>query len=411
MSDYIYLDNNDTSMMLPEVFDAMKPYYMEKFGNPASLHALGLDAENAVNDARLKLTKHIGATDEEELIFTGSATEANNLAILGVAYQHANKGKHIITSKVEHNAVINPMKRLQDEGYDVTFVRVDSEGIVDPDDIAKAIRPDTILVSIIHGNHEIGTIQDIPAIGKICADHDVIFHTDAAQSFTKVPINVLQDNIDLMSINAHKFHGPKGIGSLYRRKGVKIKKLMDGAPQENNMRPGTENVPYIVGFAKAADIAFDEFDKNNAHMIAMRDRLIDELLEIPHTKLNGPRGERRLPTNVDITFSYIEGEAILMHLSQRKIYVSSGSACSSKALTPSVVLTSIGLKHEQAHGAIRFSLSKLNTMDEIEATVSAVREVVDLLRSMTAFIPEEHSELVASDTATTFYKKKKQEEF
>jgi len=411
MSDYIYLDNNDTSMMLPKVFEAMRPYFMDRFGNPASLHALGLEAENAVNDARLTLTKHIGAVDEEELIFTGSATEANNFAILGVAYQQANKGKHIITSKVEHNAVINPMKRLHDEGYDITFVPVDGEGIVDPDFIAKAIRPDTILVSIIHGNHEIGTIQDIPAIGKICAEHDVLFHTDAAQSFTKVPINVLQDNIDLMSINAHKFHGPKGIGALYRRKGVKIKKLMDGAPQENNMRPGTENVPYIVGFAKAADIAFDEFERNNAHMIAMRDRLIDELLEIPHTKLNGPVGVRRLPTNVDITFSYIEGEAILMHLSQRKIYVSSGSACSSKALTPSVVLTSIGLKHEQAHGAIRFSLSKLNTMEEIETTVSAVKEVVDLLRSMTAFIPEEHSELVASDTATTYYKKKKQEEF
>lgn len=408
MSDYIYLDNNDTTKMLPEVFEAMKPYFMENFGNPASLHDLGLEAENAVTDARLSLIKHIGATDEEELIFTAGATEANNFAIYGVAYAQADKGKHIISSKVEHNAVINPLKRLQSEGFDVTFLPVDSEGFIDPDDLARVIRPDTILVSIIHGNHEIGTIQDIPTIGRICKEKGVLLHSDAAQSFTKYPINVLRDNIDLLSINAHKFHGPKGVGALYRRKGVKLQKLMEGAPQENNMRPGTENVPAIMGFAKAADIAFAEFAENNAHMNAMRDRLIDELLQIPHTKLNGPTGERRLPTNVDITFSYIEGEAILMHLSTRGIYVSSGSACSSKALTPSVVLTSIGLKHEQAHGAIRFSLSKLNNMEEIDRTIGTVKEVVDLLRSMTAFIPEEHSEL-ESEHAATFYKKKKDE--
>ena len=410
MNDYIYLDNNDTTPMLPEVFEAMKPYFMEEFGNPASLHSLGLEAENAINDARTRIMKHLGAKDEEEIIFTSSATEANNFALYGAAYELAGKGRHIITSKVEHNAIINPLKRLQAEGYDVTFLPVDSEGFVDPDDLDRAIRPDTILVSIIHGNHEIGTIQDIPAIGRICAEKGVLFHTDAAQSFTKLPINVVDDNIQLLSINAHKFHGPKGIGALYRRKGVKLHKLMEGAPQENNLRPGTENVPAIIGFARAADIAFAEIEKNNAHMIAMRDRLIDELLQIPHTKLNGPRGDRRLPTNVDVTFSYIEGEAILMHLSQRKIFVSSGSACSSKALTPSVVLTSIGLKHEQAHGAIRFSLSKLNTMAEIERTIEVAKEVVELLRSMTAFIPEEHSEL-KSESATSFYKKKKAEEF
>ena len=410
MSDYIYLDNNDTSKMLPEVFEAMKPYYLENFGNPASLHDLGLEAENAMTDARISLMNHIGVKEEEELIFTASATEANNFAIYGTAYANTGKGKHIITSKVEHNAVINPLKRLQTEGWDVTFLPVDSEGFVDPEEIARAIRQDTVLVSIIHGNHEIGTIQDIPAIGAICREKGVLFHTDAAQSFTKYPINVISDNIDMMSINAHKMHGPKGIGALYRRKGIKLQKLMDGAPQENNMRPGTENVPAIIGFAKAADIAFAGFEENNAHMTAMRDRLIHELLQIPHTKLNGPTGGRRLPTNVDITFSYIEGEAILMHLSTRGIYVSSGSACSSKALTPSVVLTSIGLKHEQAHGAIRFSLSKLNTMEEIDRTVEAMKEVAELLRSMTAFIPEEHSEL-ESEHAATFYKKKKDESF
>ena len=408
MSAYIYLDNNDTTQMLPEVFEAMKPYFMENFGNPASLHDLGLEAENAVTDARISLIEHIGAREEEELIFTASATEANNFAIYGVAYAHAAKGKHIITSKVEHNAVISPLKRLQSEGYEVTFLPVDSEGFIDPEELARAIRPHTILVSIIHGNHEIGAIQDIPAIGRICKERGVLLHSDAAQSFTKYPIDVMKDNIDLLSINAHKFHGPKGIGALYKRKGVKLQKLMEGAPQENNMRPGTENVPAIIGFAKAADVAFADFEKNNAHMTAMRDRLIDELLQIPHTRLNGPRGARRLPTNVDITFSYIEGEAILMHLSTRGIYVSSGSACSSKALTPSVVLTSIGLKHEQAHGSIRISLSKLNTMQEIEQTSVTVKEVVALLRSMTAFIPEEHSE-IEGHGATTFYKKKKDE--
>ena len=409
MSDYIYMDNNDTSAMLPEVMDAMLPYFLDKFGNPASLHKLGLEAEIAVNDARRRLAQHIGAIDDDEIIFTSSATEANNFALYGTAYQHAEKGKHIITSKVEHNAVINPLKKLQKEGFDVTFLPVDNEGFVNPDDIKKAVRKDTILCSIIHGNHEIGTIQDIPAIGKICRDNGVIFHTDAAQSFTKVPLDVVKDNIDLMSVNAHKFHGPKGVGLLYRKRKLKLQKLMEGAPQENNMRPGTENVPGIIGFAKAADIAMAGYEQDTAHLRAMRDRLIEKMLEIPHTKLNGPAGERRLPTNVDITFSYIEGEAILMHLSQRGIYVSSGSACSSKALTPSVVLTSIGLMHEQAHGAIRFSLSKLNTMEEVDKVVEAMTQVAELLRSMTAFIPEEHSEIEGG--GESFYKKKKTEEF
>ena len=409
MNDYIYMDNNDTTAMLPEVFEAMAPYYMENFGNPASLHKLGLQAELAVNDARHRLAQHIGAIDDDEIIFTGSATEANNFAIYGVAYQKMQKGKHIITTKVEHNAVINPLKKLEKEGYEVTFLPVDSEGFVDPDDIRKAIRPDTILCTVIHGNHEIGTIQDIPAIGKICRENGVIFHTDAAQSFTKVPLNVIDDNIDLMSLNAHKFHGPKGIGLLYRRKGIKLRKLMEGAPQENNQRPGTENVPAIIGFAKAADVAMANFEQDTAHMRNLRDALIDKMLNIPHTRLNGPAGDRRLPTNVDITFSYIEGEAILMHLSQRGIYVSSGSACSSKALTPSIVLTSIGLMHEQAHGAIRFSLSKLNTMEQVDKVVEAMTQVAELLRSMTAFIPEEHSEVEGS--GKSFYHKKKQEDF
>ncbi|MBC8205301.1 MAG: cysteine desulfurase [FCB group bacterium] len=408
MKDFIYFDNNDTTPVLPEVLDEMLPYFTEKFGNPASLHSLGLEAENAVNDARARLAGHMNA-QEDDIIFTGSATEANNFAIFGAVYEHIGKGKHIISSKVEHNAVINPLKRLQSEGFEISFLPVDSQGFVDPGDLAKAIRPDTTLVTIIHGNHEIGTIQDIPAIGKICREKGVLFHTDAAQSFTKVPLDVVKDNIDLMSINAHKFHGPKGIGALYRRRGVKLRRLMEGAPQENNMRPGTENVPYIIGFAKAADIAFAGFEKDTARMKKMRDRLIEGLLQIPHTQLNGPTGDRRLPTNADIVFSYIEGEAILMRLSLKKIAVSSGSACSSKSLTPSIVLTSIGLKHEQAHGSIRFSLSKLNTMEQVETVIKEAAQVVEQLRSMTAFIPEEHSELEGG--GQSHYKKKKEENF
>jgi len=403
------MDNNDTTPMLPEVFESMKPYFTEKFGNPASLHKLGLEAETAVNDARARLAHHIGSTDPDEIIFTASATEANNMAIYGLAYESSAKGRHIVTTKVEHNAIINPLKKLQKEGFEVTFLPVDAEGFVDPNDIKKALRQDTILCSVIHGNHEIGTIQDISAIGKICREAGVLFHTDAAQSFTKVPLDVNKDNIDLMSLNAHKFHGPKGIGLLYKRRGLKLQKLMEGAPQENNLRPGTENVPAIIGFAQAADIAMAGFTQDTAHMIKLRNRLIEKLLQIPHTRLNGPAGSRRLPTNVDITFSYIEGEAILMHLSMRGIYVSSGSACSSKALTPSVVLTSIGLKHEQAHGAIRFSLSKLNTMEQVDKVAEAMTQVTELLRSMTAFIPEQHSEIEGK--GASFYQKKKTEDF
>ncbi len=402
----IYFDNNDTTPMLEPVFEAMRPYFIERFGNPASLHQYGLDAEEAVNVARKSIAGLIGA-QPEELIFTGSATEANNLALFGIARSAPESKRHLITSKIEHNAVINPMKRLQKEGFKVTYLDVDGEGFVNPDDLKAEITPQTLLVSIVHGNHEIGTIQDLEALGGICRERGVLFHTDAAQSFSKVPLNLGDLPVDLMSVNAHKLHGPKGIGALYIRKGVKVEKIMEGAPQEFNLRPGTENVPAIVGFAEAAQIAFENMEADTAHMSSLRDKLIDQLLEIPHTHLNGPRGDRRLPSNADITFRYIEGEAILMHLSMKGVYVSSGSACSSKSLTPSNVLTAIGLKHEDAHGSIRFSFSKLNTADEVDLAVQKVKEVVELLRSMTAFIPEIHSEVEGKGKG--FYHKKKDE--
>lgn len=402
----IYFDSNDTTPLVEPVFAAMKPYFMEQYGNPASLHQYGLNAEEAITEARETIAGYIDAT-AEELIFTGSATEANNLAIFGVTHNAPTNKRHLITSKVEHHAVLNVMKRLEKEGFKVTFLDVDREGFVDPEDLKKAITPETLLFSAVHGNHVIGTVQDLKALGEVCRENGVLFHTDAAQSFSKVPLNVKDMPVDLISLNSHKMHGPKGVGALYVRKGVKLSRLMEGGPQENNRRPGTENVPGIVGFAEAAKVAFAERDKNNVHMAQIKDRLIDQLLEIPHTHLNGPRHEGRMPNNANITFLYIEGEAILMHLSMRGVYVSSGSACSSIALMPSNVLTAIGLKHEEAHGSIRFSFSKLNSLDEVDNAVNHVKEVVEQLRAMSAFIPEEHSEIEGK--GKTFYKKKKEE--
>ncbi|MBU0518732.1 cysteine desulfurase [bacterium] len=402
----IYFDNMDSTQMLEPVFDAMKPYFMEKFGNPASLHQFGLDAEDAVTESREKIAGLLRA-NPEEIVFSGSATESNNSAIFGVAHE-APKGKHhLIVSKVEHHAVLNVMKLLAKKGFEVTFLNVNREGFVDPDDLKKAIRPDTLLFSVVHGNHVIGTVQDLKALGGVCRDSGVLFHTDAAQSFGKTPINVQELPVDLISMNAHKMHGPKGVGALYIRKGVKVGRLMEGGPQENNRRPGTENVPAIVGMAKAAEISIENLEKDNAYMIKLRDRLIGKMLEIPDTHLNGPRGENRMPNNANITFLYIEGEAILMHLSMRGVYVSSGSACSSIALMPSNVLTAIGLKHEEAHGSIRFSFSKLNTLDEVDRAVDHMKAVAEQLRAMSAFVPSKHSEITGA--GQTFYKKKKNE--
>jgi len=370
------------------------------------LHQLGIEADEKLAEARSMLATQINAKPEE-LIFTSGATEANNLAILGLAEYYQSK-KHILISSIEHSSVRETVRRLARRGYQIEEISVDSEGFVNITELESKIRPDTLLVSIIYANYEIGTIQDIAAIGSICREKKVFFHTDAAQAIGRIRLDVVAENIDLMTINAHKIHGPKGVGALYVKSGIKLGKLMEGGAHENNRRPGSENIPAIMGMAKAVELAYQDFDAQNRHIVAMRDRLTDGLMQIPHVFFNGPKGanlSKRLANNCDITFQYIEGEAILMHLSLRNICVSSGSACSSKTLEPSHVLTSIGLKHEQAHGSIRFTVSKYTTAAEVDEVVKNMGEVVNILRSMSAFIPEEHSELV-NPNAKTFYKER-----
>ncbi len=389
----IYLDNGDTTRIDDEVLQQMMKYYTDSYGNPVSLHALGMEADEDLAKARQIIASSINA-EPSEIIFTSGATESNNTAINGIAEYYKNKGNHIIISSIEHSSVKAVAHRLKNDGYKVDEVKVDSEGFIDIEDLKSKFKVTTILVSVIYGNYEIGTIQNIEEIGAVCREKGVLFHTDAAQAYGKLKIDVKKENIDLMTINAHKNHGPKGIGVLYVKKGVKLKKLMEGGSHESGMRAGTENMPAVMGFARAAEIAYSDLDSNNAKISGLRDRLVTGLLEIPHVTYNGPKGgnlSRRLPHNADITFHYIEGEAILMHLSLRGICVSSGSACSSKTLEPSHVLTAIGLKHEQAHGSIRFTISKYNTEQEIDKTVKNVKEVVELLRSMSSFDPEKHS--------------------
>ncbi|MFN3821247.1 MAG: cysteine desulfurase family protein [bacterium] len=398
----IYFDNNDTTPLHPEVWEAMVPYFLEKFGNPSSLHRAGLEAEEAIELARADLARALGA-EPREIIFTSSATEANNLAILGAARARPSR-RHLIISSIEHISVSECARRLEKEGYRVTRLPVDGHGYVVPDSLEKAIDEETFLVSIIYASHEIGTIQELSPLAQIAHRTGAWFHTDAAQSLGKIPLSLAELGVDLASFNSHKIHGPKGVGALYVRKGIKLQRIMEGGTQEYDLRPGTENVPAIVGFAKAAQIAVRDINEVSTHLRNLTIRLATGLSSIPHTRLNGPSPEERLPGNLNVTFLYIEGEAILMHLSHRGIYVSSGSACSSRTLIPSPVLTAIGLLHEEAHGSIRFSMSRFNTVEEVDQVIKATGEVVDLLRSITAFVPALHSE---KEGGHSFYRPRK----
>jgi cysteine desulfurase len=368
----IYLDNAATTAVDPAVEKAMKPFWSEAFANASSVHAKGVEAKESLAQARQLIAKSISA-EPSEVIFTGSGTEANNLALKGLFFESAPEKNHIITSQIEHDCVLNACKWLESRGADVTYLLVDEDGFVNPDDVENAITDKTFIVSIIHGNNEIGTVQNISAIAKVCKKNEVLLHTDACQSYTKVSIDVEEMGVDLMTINAHKIHGPKGVGGLYVRKGTKIQALLHGGGQELNLRSSTENIPGIIGFAKAVEIAsWDDVEK----MKAMRNAFIERIEKVEGVRVNGARGDKRLANNINLSFFMIEGEQLQSELSKRGIYVSTGSACSSSAKDVSHVMKAIKCPMEYLHGNIRLSISKFTTQDELDAAFDAITEVI-----------------------------------
>lgn len=378
----IYLDNNATTQLDPRVFEVMTPYFLENYGNAASKsHAFGWKAEEAVDYAREQIATLIGA-NEKEIIFTSGATESNNLAIKGVYEMYAAKGNHFITVSTEHKAVLDACKHLEKLGAEITYLPVGGDGLIKVEQIAEAIKPNTVLVSVMYGNNELGVIQPIREIGKLCKDNGVLFHTDATQAVGKIPVDVLADNIDLMSFTAHKMYGPKGVGALYvRRKNprVKVTAQMDGGGHERGMRSGTLNVPGIVGFGKACELARLEMDAESKRLSQLRDKLENALLKLEESYVNGSV-EHRLPHTTNISFKYVEGEGLMMGI--KDIAVSSGSACTSASLEPSYVLKNLGLDDELAHSSLRFGLSRFTTEEEIDFTINCVTEAVNKLRDM-----------------------------
>ena len=377
----IYMDNAATTRVTEPVFEAMRPYFCEIFGNPSSVHAFGREARKAVEQARRQVAAALGA-QAGEIYFTGSGTEANNWALRGAAYAQKARGRHIITTQIEHHAVLHAAEQLEKEGFEVTYLPVDEDGVVSLEALEKALRPDTTLVSIMAANNEIGAIQPIREAAKLARAHGALFHTDAVQAIGCVPIDVKADGIDLLSLSGHKFHAPKGVGALYIRSGVKLQRLIYGGAQEKTQRGGTENVASIVGMGKAIELAMESMESRNAYVSGLRDRLIEGILRrIPETRLNGHR-TRRLSGNVNVSIRYIEGEALLLSLDMKGIAGSSGSACTSGSLDPSHVLLAIGLPHEIAHGSLRLSLSEENTAEEVDYTIDALVEIVERLRAM-----------------------------
>ena len=378
----IYLDNSASTKVADEVVSAMIPYFTQNYGNPSSLHSFGVAAKKALDDSRKIIADSINA-NPEEIIFTSGGTESDNVAVFGVA--SARKQGRIIITKIEHPAIKNTTLELKKSGFDVVQINVDGEGFVDFTELEESITEDTILVSIIHANNEIGTLQDIEKIGAIIKSKNpsTYFHVDAVQSYTKVPIDVIKSKIDLLSVASHKIHGPKGVGALYIRKGVKLKALQLGGSHEKNLRAGTENVPGIVGFAKAIELCMVDFDKSMRNISFLRDRLIDGIeKQIPHVILNGPRGDKRNINNVNMSFKYVEGESILLYLDMEGIAVSTGSACSSKNLKPSHVLEAIGLPIELCHGSVRFTLSRYTTKEEIDFVLDVLPGIIEKLRAL-----------------------------
>ena len=381
MNKLIYLDNAATTRMKPEVYREMEPYATEYYGNPSAIYSFATESRKAVEKARGIMAEAIGAS-REEIYFTAGGSESDNWALIATAEAYGSKGKHIITSAIEHHAVLHTCEYLRKKGFEITYLGVDEQGMIDLEELKQSIRPDTILVSIMAANNEIGTIEPLKEIGAITRERGVLFHTDAVQAFGHVPINVEEMNIDMLSASGHKLGGPKGIGMLYIRKGVKIGSFIHGGAQERRRRAGTHNVPGIVGFGKATELAMTAQADVMAQIGELRDYLIERVLaEIPYTRLNGHR-QKRLPNNANFCFQFIEGESLLILLDQNGICGSSGSACTSGSLDPSHVLLAIGLPHEIAHGSLRLTLSEETTKEEIDFTVEKMKEIVARLRNM-----------------------------
>lgn len=381
MSELIYLDNAATTKVAPEVYEAMNPYFEEYYGNAASVYRFAGESKKAVEDARKEVADFLGAKPNE-IYFTGGGSESDNWALKGLAFSLRNKGKHIITSAIEHHAILHTAQWLEKHGFEVTYVGVDEDGKIKLDELKAAIRPDTILISVMAANNEIGTIQQLKEIGEIAKEHGILFHTDAVQAFGHIPINVDDMHIDMLSASGHKLNGPKGIGVMYIRKGVKIRSFIHGGAQERQRRAGTHNVPGIVGLGKAVELAKANMAERSAYETKLRDHLIERVTsEIPYTRLNGHRTDR-LPNNANFCFRFIEGESMLILLDQAGICGSSGSACTSGSLDPSHVLLAIGLPHEIAHGSLRLTLSEKTTLEDIDYTVDKLKEIIARLRSM-----------------------------
>ena len=378
----VYMDYAATTYVKPEVLEEMMPYFTQKFGNPSSFYGISRETKMAIDKARGQVAKALNC-DMNEVYFTGGGSESDNWAIKGIASAHRKKGNHIITTKIEHHAVLHTCEYLEKNGFEVTYLDVNEEGFVDLKQLEEAITDKTILVSIMFANNEIGTIQPIKEIGALCREKKVLFHTDAVQAVGSVPVDVKEMNIDLLSLAGHKLYGPKGIGALYIRRGIRIDNLIHGGGQERGRRAGTENIPGVVGLGKAIELATENIEENRARLTVLRDKLIDGILErIPYARLNGPRGDKRLPGNSNISFEFIEGESILLSLDFEGICASSGSACTSGSLDPSHVLLAIGLPHEKAHGSLRTTLGAASTEEDVEKLLNELPPIIERLRNM-----------------------------
>ncbi len=381
MENTVYLDYAATTYVKPEVLEEMLPYFTQKFGNPSSFYSISRENRMAIDKARAQVAKALNC-DVNEVYFTGGGSEADNWAIKGIASAHKNKGNHIITTKIEHHAVLHTCQYLEKHGFEVTYLDVDDKGLVNLEELKNAITDKTILVSIMFANNEIGTIEPIKQIGEICRGRKIFFHTDAVQAVGNVAIDVKDMNIDLLSLAGHKIYGPKGVGVLYIRKGIKIDNLIHGGSQERNRRAGTENIPGVVGLGKAIELATDNLEEHRNKMIALRDRLIEGLLKVPYTRLNGAEGDKRLPGNVNVCFEFVEGESILLSLDFKGICASSGSACTSGSLDPSHVLLAIGLPHEIAHGSLRLTLGEGSKEEDVDYILEVIPPIIERLRNM-----------------------------